>query len=352
MPVMSNIFIFSTKYLYEDSYLFYDSNHYEGADEVLLQDDYYCDKKNNIICKAWKLIIEKIGDNNLEIKVKLDSLCDNTVRKDYEQFCDKYASSEDGKKELIESANSLIQENAEINDAGQLYCLAYYYETFGNREQYIRIMQRLHDIRMNGVLSTVDFKQIPEEFQTGLQPFIEGTDYFSSEWRKIAMRKHNIYNNIYAIKCLDYPLKNGRDGKKEDKWINTLVDIAKKIDSKSIVNLILHDKDMQDTRFHKDFVVLEDTEVNELYGSEINSKEQVCLRVSFFMHTYNDIVKFLTSRDQDKDWEGELISILDKNIKQQKSLKKISDIYLQNDADMKTITDALKKEKEDVCWKN
>lgn len=356
MPVMNNIFIFSTKYLYEKSYLLYDSQHYIDADKVLLNEEYYKNKRDSIICEAWNLFIGENRCNDIIKKDELNNLCREKVEEDYEVFCEAEATTEGAIEDIRISAEELIRENAEINDEGQLWCLAYYYKNIGtNNEKYDIIMQRLYKLKIDEVLSNSDFNEIPKPFQEKLKPLIEESDFFSRKWSEIAMRKHNTYNNIYAIRCLDYPLGKSNRGEEEgEKWIKTLVKIAKVIDpTNSIINLILHDKDMQDARFHKDFVVLEDKEVNELYGSEINGV-QVHLRVSFFMHTYNDIVKFLLSKDQGEinECEKKLISIIDRNIKQQNSLRNISNIYQKEDTDMKAIIMALKKEKEDVCWEN
>lgn len=318
------IVIFSTRYIdNKDNYLFAESDYFKDATAKLLELDYF-KKMANEKCKVyWQQIYrgsiekeesltyseicQKLQIENAELKNKIiDCLLSFYIERRINKAKPRIGDScEKTPKFFFEIANYYRgKEQAKYFEIKKACVEAYKQETWSSECVLVQANLNKNTDLMNLLLT-------------------EAVDL-----QTIGMRELCTAEPVYAIQALpNETLEHDSD------WIRTLYSIAtekcvagSKEQGVNVI-LVLHDKDVKNSKFHRDFYVASKEEVNELYGNEINTDLSEPLRIAFYMHTSNPIVEILTRPLEKRSIVGEVKDAVDKNIKIQNCLKSISTVY-------------------------
>lgn len=319
------VVVFSTRYIdNKNNYLFAKSDYFEDATAKLLELDYF-KKMASEECKVyWK----RIYGGSIEKKELLT----------YSEICQRLPiENAELKDKIIDCLLSFHIErrinmaNPKIDDScpkkpKEFFELASYYK--GNDQDKYSVIKKecAEAYKQEAWSSERVLVEADLSKNTGLMNLLltEAVDL-----QTIGMYKLRPDEPVYAIHALPKVLEHDRD------WIRTLYSIAteecvagsKEHDVNVI--LVLHDKDVKNNKFHRDFYVASKEEVNELYGNEINTDSSTPLRIAFYMHTSNPIVEILTRPLEERSIVDEVKDAVDKNIKIQNCLKSISTVYVK-----------------------
>jgi len=323
------VVVFSTRYIdNKDNYLFAESDYFEDATAKLLELDHF-KKKASEECKVyWK----RIYGGSIEKKELLT----------YSEICQRLPiENAELKDKIIDCLLSFHIErrinmaNPKIDDScpkkpKEFFELASYYK--GNDQDKYSVIKKecAEAYKQEAWSSERVLVEADLSKNTGLMNLLltEAVDL-----QTLGMRKLRTAEHIYAIQALPNAFEH------DNAWIRTLYSIAtekcvagsKEYDVNVI--LVLHDKDVKNNKFHRDFYVASKEEVNELYGNEINTDSSTPLRIAFYMHTSNPIVEILTRPLEERSIVDEVKDAVDKNIKIQNCLKSISTVYVKEPID-------------------
>ena len=333
----NTVVIFSTRYIDDkDSYLFAESSYFKNATAKLLELEYF-KKMADAKCKDfWQKVYGSSGDERLTYS----NICQKILVENNELKCkiidclllshiERRISKVSSKPTLVDLPKSRPKDFFEI--------ARYYQEK--NQQKYSDIIKECITAYKQDAWS--------EELilvKSNLSDNIALHKLLLTEvCEKIGLRKLNAGNElVYAINALGDGFNH-----KKDNWIRTLYSLAveecwggSKEDRINVI-LVLHDKDVLDRDFHRDFYVASQEEVNTLYGEEINKEDSEPLRVAFYMHTSNPIVDILTKPiDGERDIVNEVNNAIINNIKCKELLQSISKVY---DADSNSIKGMIKE---------
>lgn len=317
------VVVFSTRYIdNKDNYLFAESDYFEDATAKLLELDHFkkmADEKCKVYWQqiyrgsieegeylTYSEICERLQIENAELKDKIiDCLLSFYIERRTNKAKPKIGDSSPKKpKEFFELASYYKGNDQDKYSVIKKECAEAYKQEAWSSER-VLVQANLNE-------------------NTGLMNLLltEAVDL-----RTIGMHKLRTDEPVYAIHALPKALEHDRD------WIRTLYFIATEEcvagSKEQCVNviLVLHDKDVKDSHFHRDFYVASKEEVNQLYGEQVNTDLSELLRIAFYMHTSNPIVEILTRPLGKRNIVGEVRDAVDKNIKIQKCLKSISTVY-------------------------
>lgn len=317
------VVVFSTRYIdNKDNYLFAESDYFEDATAKLLELDHFkkmADEKCKVYWQqiyrgsieegeylTYSEICERLQIENAELKDKIiDCLLSFYIERRINKAKPKIGDScEKDPKFFFEIAKSYRDTDEDKYFEIKKACVEAYKQDAWSSQR-VLVQANLNE-------------------NTGLMNLLltEAVDL-----QTIGMYKLRTDEHVYAIHALPKALEHDRD------WIRTLYSIATEEcvagSKEQCVNviLVLHDKDVKDSHFHRDFYVASKEEVNQLYGEEVNTDLSEPLRIAFYMHTSNPIVEILTRPLGKRNIVGEVRDAVDKNIKIQKCLKSISTAY-------------------------
>lgn len=317
------VVVFSTRYIdNKDNYLFAESDYFEDATAKLLELDHF----KKMASEECKVYWTRIYGGSIEKKELLT----------YSEICQRLPiENAELKDKIIDCLLSFHIErrinmaNPKIDDScpkkpKEFFELASYYK--GNDPDKYSVIKKecAEAYKQEAWSSERVLVEADLSKNTGLMNLLltEAVDL-----QTIGMHKLRTDEHVYAIHALPKALEHDRD------WIRTLYSIATEEcvagSKEQCVNviLVLHDKDVKDSHFHRDFYVASKEEVNQLYGEEVNTDLSEPLRIAFYMHTSNPIVEILTRPLGKRNIVGEVRDAVDKNIKIQKCLKSISTVY-------------------------
>lgn len=334
----NTVVVFSTRYIdNKDSYLFAKSEYFEGAMTKLLELDYFKKKVVSECMVYWRQIYnsndtkadrltyseicQKLQIENAELK---KGVVDCLLSSYIEECISEDKKDQSTREEINEEINNIGPSKIKFNHPMDYRKLALYYTINNEENKCSDIKEKWKEAYREGALSSYKILVEPDcRNNASLMKLLE-----ASIFQTIGMRKLPSDAPVYAIHALSEPIKD---------WIKTLYSIATEkctagTNEEDIkVILILHDKDVSDSEFHRDFYVASKEEVNTLYGGKINTEDAERLTIAFYMHTSNPIVEILTKQfETNRNIVDEVKIAIDKNVRIQECLKSISTVYRSN----------------------